>query len=120
MQKSNVSSIQPPRPPASLSLSILLQVPPPLGYFGELTKVFTESYKLAREDLSAGNYLTVNVLTCVLPLVFIGLSVMLAFLPSDDEIIAPKRAAAPAASAAAATTTTAAAPAAASNREKAE
>jgi hypothetical protein len=121
MQRSNVTlllsfpptlhpSLLPSNPP---SFSFYSQVPPPLGYFGELSKVFKEAYTLARDDLSAGKYITVNVLTCVLPFVFIGLSVMLAFLPSDDEVIAPKRAAAPAAVAAAA-------PAAAGKSEKAD
>jgi hypothetical protein len=56
-----------------------------VGYFGELTKVFNQAWTAAKKDISAGKYATINVLTCALPLLFLGCSALLALLPSGDE-----------------------------------
>ncbi len=60
-------------------------VPAEMGYFGELSAVFKQSYKAALKDFSAGNYFTINILTCVMPLMFLGFAMLLAFIPVDEE-----------------------------------
>jgi protein disulfide-isomerase-like protein len=60
-------------------------VPAEMGYFGELTAVFKQSYKAALKDLAAGNYFTINILTCAMPLMFIGFALLLTFIPVDEE-----------------------------------
>ena len=72
------------------------EVPKEVGYVGEVTKVFSQSFKAANKDISNGNYLTINVLTCVMPALFFLFAVLLAFAPVDDEPVrrAPRVAAA--------------------------
>jgi hypothetical protein len=65
------------------------QVPGEVGYFGEVTKVFSQAFAAAKKDVQAGSYFTINTLTCVLPLLFAGFSVLLAFLPVEEEV--PRR-----------------------------
>ena len=66
------------------------QVPAEVGYFGEVIKVFKQAFAAAKTDIQAGSYFTLNTLTCVLPLLFAGFSVLLAFVPADEEEV-PKR-----------------------------
>ena len=73
------------------------EVPKEVGYIGEVTKVFSQSFKAASKDFSNGNYFTINVLTCVMPALFFLFAVLLAFAPVDDE---PVRRVAPVAKAA--------------------
>jgi protein disulfide-isomerase-like protein len=59
--------------------------PAELGYFGEVTKVFSASFKAAKKDIDAGNYMTMNILTCVMPVLFLVFAALLALIPVDDE-----------------------------------
>jgi len=57
-----------------------------VGYLGEVTKVFSQAYAAAKKDVLGGNYFTLNVVTCLLPLLFFGFSMLLAFLPAEEEV----------------------------------
>ena len=70
------------------------ETPGDLGYFGEVTKVFTSSFKAATKDVTAGKYFTMNVLTCVMPVLFVLFAFLLAFIPVEEEPIRRRPAAA--------------------------
>ena len=67
------------------------EVPGEMGYFGEVTAVFKQSYKAAVKDISQGEYITMNILTCVMPVMFLLLAVILFLIPIDDEPVKPRR-----------------------------
>lgn len=83
------------------------EVPAEMGYFGEVTKVFKDSYNLAQKDISGGNYFTVNVLTCALPVIFILFSILLCFIPVESEEVPAPRKSSPTAAASVPAITTA-------------
>ena len=62
-----------------------------MGYFGEVSKVFQQAFAAAKKDAQAGSYFTINTLTCVLPLLFAGFSVLLAFVPAEEEEVPRRR-----------------------------
>lgn len=57
------------------------EVPPQLGFFGEIQFVFKQAYKQAKRDVSSGNYFTADVFLLSLPLIFISLLVLFVFIP---------------------------------------
>jgi len=61
---------------------------------GEVTKVFSQAFSAAKKDVMGGNYFTLNVLTCALPLLFFGFSILLVFLPAEEEEVPRRRMAA--------------------------
>jgi hypothetical protein len=46
------------------------KVPPELGYFGEIVKVYKHAYKTASKDLLSGNYFTIDVFLVFMPFIF--------------------------------------------------
>jgi hypothetical protein len=60
------------------------EVPPQLGFFGEIFHLFRQSYKQARKDILNGQYFTPNVIYVVLPVIFILLLLILIFLPIPE------------------------------------
>lgn len=67
------------------------EVNPPMGWFGEILYVYRHAYKSAGKDLTAGNYLTVNVFLTFMPFIFVVLMAVLICAPVPTPSRPPSR-----------------------------
>ena len=59
-------------------------VPPEVGMFGEIKMVFRHAFKQAQADVKKGNYFTAVVFLISMPFIFVGLVLLIIFVPGPE------------------------------------